>query len=60
MRTFALTVTSLFVAQDIVHDLLVRSQWFQVEPLPDDQYEITVKTENEALLKRLVGSCNGS
>jgi hypothetical protein len=34
----------------IVHTLMLKSVWFQVEPLPDDRYEITVKAEHADLL----------
>ena len=31
--------------------LVSASQWFSVLPLPDDQWEITVKEENEARIQ---------
>lgn len=40
--------TSLFV---VVHELLYRSCWFEVEPLPDDEYWLTVKDEQESFVR---------
>jgi hypothetical protein len=34
-------------AQLVATELLVSSQWFEMTPLPDDQYEITFKPENK-------------
>lgn len=35
------------------------SQWFTVTPLPDDEWEIEVKTENKFLLLKAVGEMMG-
>lgn len=36
----------------VMSSLLVQaSQWFSILPLPDDQWEITVKEENEGRLQ---------
>lgn len=37
-------------AQQLATTLLQRSQWFAVEPLPDDLYRVHVKPENVAML----------
>lgn len=31
----------------MVHRLMNTSQWFEVTPLPDDEWQITVKIENK-------------
>lgn len=33
--------------------LLDQSQWFQVEPWPDDHWRVSVKVENKGLLQRI-------
>jgi len=38
---------------DAVHTLIGMHQWFQVTPLPNDEWEIGVKQENERLLNHL-------
>lgn len=35
------------------------SQWFAITPLPDDEWEIEVKTENKHLLLQAVGQMLG-
>lgn len=48
--TFTATCRTQSEAELIIKYLVESSQWFQVEPLPDDYWEITVKKENEAHL----------
>lgn len=50
MKTFSRQYKGLGKTSTICNELLLRSQWFQVEPLPDGYYEITVKEENTGLL----------
>lgn len=45
--------TSVFV---IVHELCYRSCWFEVEPLPDDYFYITVKEEQMPFVRSLCES----
>jgi hypothetical protein len=50
------TVSKLFTYSSmlsVVSSLLVKSQWFEVMPLPDGLWEVTVKEENEDLLQTL-------
>lgn len=47
-------VKSQCQCQMVVGFLVYKSQWFEVEPLPDDHYRITVKIENMPLLERLL------
>jgi hypothetical protein len=37
-------------AKEMINKLLKKSQWFSLEPLPDDMYLIAVKRENAALI----------
>lgn len=47
----------LMVGEDetrkVVDGLFAHSQWFQIEPLPNDVWGISVKEENKALLHDL-------
>lgn len=52
-RTFALTVTGEAEAIIVSTELTRRSMWFQLLPLPDDQWEFAVKAENEIELGRI-------
>ena len=38
-------------ARGLATVLIRRSAWFQLEPLPDDMWEVTVKAEQEQLVK---------
>lgn len=42
---FRLTLTEE-LAVALVGHLMVESQWFEVEPMPGNLFEITVKSEN--------------
>lgn len=54
-RSFYLTVKGEKLATEIVNTLIDKSQWFEFLPLPDGEYEITVKQENQELLETLAG-----
>ncbi len=41
-------------AAQIAPLLVSRSQWFSIEPLPDDLYELQVKAENQNLVTSLL------
>lgn len=56
MNTFSLTVEGLTKALTVVNALAERSQWFEFEPYPGDDYAIAVKVENRELLAKLVRS----
>jgi hypothetical protein len=45
-KTEAIIVTGWRKTASIVSDLCERSCWFEVTPLPDDEWEIRTKTEN--------------
>lgn len=40
----------------VVGALISASQWFEVTPYPDDLWIITVKYENEEILRRLIAN----
>lgn len=44
------TIGSLSHIRSIISLLLARSAWFVVMPLPDDQWEVTIKEENESFI----------
>lgn len=46
-------VESALDAKALAMGLISRSQWFAVEPQPDDIWEFTVKRENANLLSKL-------
>jgi hypothetical protein len=58
MRTYRTTVNGFQIANKVVDQLIEQLQWFQFEPLPDGEYEITVKEENKKLLNALCGYAN--
>lgn len=41
-------------ARKVINDLVTSSQWFEVMPYPNDLWIITVKAENESMLRRLI------
>lgn len=43
-----------FGALLVIAELADRSAWFVFTPYPDDEYEITVKAENEHILRRFI------
>jgi len=51
MKTVKITFSGILIAQNIVNELVVRSQYFVFTPLPDGEYEIEVKEENEQFVK---------
>jgi len=53
MRTYEITVHGKTRAGGLTGALVYLSQWFTVEPLPDDDYTITVKAENQEMLDQL-------
>ena len=48
-------VESTAVCRIVVGVLIERSQWFAVEPRPDDQYAFSVRGENSGMFNRTVG-----
>ena len=54
MKTYTVTVNGLGFVQAVIARLADRSQWFTFEPLPDDDYEVTVKAENKGMIDRIV------
>lgn len=54
MKTYSVTITGLDKVQVILRALANQSQWLTFEPMPDDQYKVTVKAENQSLLNRFV------
>ena len=61
MLTKTICVYSNRCASLVVNQIMCDSQWFDVEPLPDDWYNITVKTEYHARIvnkvKKTFGIC---
>lgn len=53
-KTTSFTVQRLSGATAACNALLCRSVWFSVTPLPDDEYEITVKDENQPWLQSVI------
>lgn len=47
---FAATVRTGRTVEAIACDLLAQSQWFEVTPLPGDEWLVSVKEDNSALL----------
>lgn len=43
-------------ARKVINELVTASQWFEVTPYPSDLWVITVKYENEGLLRRLIAN----
>ena len=41
-------------AEKIAPILVVKSQWFSIEPLPDERFELQVKAENQGLVAALL------
>jgi len=41
-------------ARKVINELVTASQWFEVTPYPCDLWIITVKFENEGMLRRLI------
>lgn len=39
--------------REAINALITASQWFQVEPWPNDEWVISVKKENERLLNTI-------
>lgn len=55
--TYSTIVQSEEATRRVVSRLITCSQWFEVLPLPDDEWKITVKKENLTTLDRLVEEC---
>lgn len=53
-NTVRRAVIGAIEARRITNELFSKSQWFAVEPWPDDHWTITVMAENERLLEQLV------
>jgi hypothetical protein len=45
MRTYTARIYTESWVAEVVRWLVGESQWFQVEPLPDEAWDITVKAE---------------
>jgi hypothetical protein len=54
MKTFSKIVIGEEASNTVAAQLIAASQWFTFEPLPDGEYEFTVKAENARLLERAV------
>jgi hypothetical protein len=52
--TFGVDFTGEDTAAKIVAELVHASQWFELTPLLNDEWEIKVKEENETLLRNLI------
>lgn len=52
MRTASKRVSGAAAANALILKLAGASQWFQYEPLPYDEYDISVKAENAHLLEQ--------
>lgn len=50
----AVTVQGRDAARQVMLGLTWHHQWFQITPLPDDEWLISVKAENKDLLAKLV------
>lgn len=44
-KTSAITISSQKYLEKMVTMLILHSQWFAVMPLPDDEWELSVKNE---------------
>jgi hypothetical protein len=58
MDTVRETFQGKNLAGAVIYLLLERSCWFALTPLPDDFYEIEVKTENARFLKTMKSFVN--
>jgi len=47
VRTAVIRIRSESVAALVVHKLVADSQWFELEPYPDGEWQLRVKTEVE-------------
>lgn len=54
MKTFHMHALSKSACQRVAAALVSKSQWFEITPLPDDIWRITVKEENGKLLSSLL------
>lgn len=54
MRTYTTSVNSAQKAFAVASKLIEASQWFTIEPQPDDHWHITVKHENVEMPDRFV------
>lgn len=59
-KTYARVVESLGVLHLLLNQLAHMSCWFEVLPMPDGYYEITVKYENSHRLNELIARYMGS
>jgi hypothetical protein len=57
MKTFEKVVKGQKLVTRVTNLLIRRSQWFSVEPLPDNQWAVRVKAENEVLLEAACAAC---
>ena len=51
MRTMTTTLSSEAKVRSLCGKLITASQWFSVLPLPNDRWEVEVKSENDAHLQ---------
>lgn len=54
MKTYTVTLSGEKMAMGVVSRLVQASQWFTFEPMPDEDYEISVKAENKRMLDQLI------
>jgi hypothetical protein len=54
VKTYKHEVVGTAEATRVATALIIASQWFAFEPLPDDVYEFTVKIENTARLVSII------
>lgn len=57
LRTRTMTVEGTSAVQQLTLALVSRSFYFQVEPIPDDQYNITVKAEDFSTVLSMAELC---
>ncbi len=53
MRTYSETYRNERDTRYITNQLFTRSQWFSVTPLPDGEFEVSVKEENRGMLHNM-------
>lgn len=58
-RTATLQVRTQKHAENLAMELTRQSQWFSMTPLPDDEWEFTVKEENLALITKVIEQVPG-
>lgn len=54
LRVYTVTVTGESLAAKVAARIVLASQWFAMTPMPDEDYEFTVKLENGSFLHELI------